>query len=422
MKLGLVPRILIAAVVLLIGMLAVSRIHLTPNALSIEVLAPEQADLYQVFYDLGRGFNETDSISTTIQAGKLRATVHLFGFPALQITSFRINPGARPGTIRIASITLQHEFHRLRVRLPLHRWSGEQLIADFTPLHHFRDFTLTDEGLALTSTGNDPYFAYHGEWQIALDSAANTSFRFLLFLYGCCLLFAGAIYGILPIILPLIVLLFHPVVRLIRALVHALFSKLHEQVFINMLMACAMLLTYMLIASRFLPEGINAVFVSRAWKYVLVLMVSGFLMFPGFVYVLKVKTFSYSKTLEKFKAQDVMVLLLPITPIVQYLILNQDILNITDSIIIIIFFVALAFVTSCIVPWLLSTVGSRAVLMSAGLSLTYVLMNMSALASSFQWHLAGNLVIQSGIFIFTAALFFFLYSLEGVSVTHTINP
>ena len=393
-------KLLIASVVLLLCLNLVYGINLTPNALSIEVerMQPEEEDLYQVYYNRGGGFNETDSIIATTRPDERQATIHFSGFPALQVKSLRIDPGKREAAIRIASITLQHEYRGLKMRVPLYQWTGEKLITDFTPLHHIRDWALTEQGLSLMSTGDDPYFVYRNNWQTILDSAAIIASRVSWLLYGCCLLFAAAIYGILSS---------RRVCRLIVT-----FVKAYERIFINLLIMFAMLLSYLLFASRFLPEGINSVFVSSIWMWVLVLLTVVFLMLLIFVSALKEKPFKKLKSLERFQAQDAILLMLPITPVVQYLILNQNTLKVTDFIIILIFFIGLAFIVSLVVPWLLSIAGSRTVLMSVGLSLTYVLLNMSALASNFNWHLAGDLPIQSSIFIVITAFLLFLYKLD----------
>jgi hypothetical protein len=391
-------RLLIAGVALLLGLFGVSRIHLIPNALSIEVMPPEQEDLYKVYYDLGAGFNETDSITTMVQPGERRQMIHFSGFPARNIKTFRIDPGMREGAVWIASITLQYEFRYLKIHIPLYRWTGERLLADFTPLHHIRDFALTEQGLALTSTGDDAHFAYRGQWQTILDSAAIAASRVSRFLYVLCMLCAAVIYGLLA---------FH---RVVRRLVS--FVRSHERFLINLSVTFAMLLLYLLIASHVLPEGINSTFASLLWKFVLISMTVGFYGLFFFGTVLKERPSSIRKTIERFQAQDLLLLFLPLTPIVQYLILNQNVLKITDSIIIMIFFTALTFISSLIVPWLLSIAGSRILLISAGLSLTFVLLNMSALAANFHWHLVGNPLIQLGIFIVTAAILFFLYTLN----------
>jgi len=398
MKLTRKHRFLIAIVALLLCMIGVSRLNLISNALSIEVIPSGEEDLYKAYYDIGVGFNEKDTIMVALRPGEKRSTILFSEFPARQIKSFRIDPGTREGAIRILAITLQHEFRSVNMRFPLYRWTGERLITDFTPLHHLRDFTLTEQGLSLTVTGDDPYFAYRGNWQTILDSTAIKASRISWFLYSCCLLFAVAIYGTLSF------------PRVVQRIVT--FIKSYERVLINLFAAFVMLLFYLLIASRFLPQGINSVFVSCAWQWALVLMAVVFFILFFFVYTQKEKPLRKWKTFETFQTQDVILLLLPITPVVQYIILNQNVLTVTDAIIILIFFVALAFLSSCLVPWLLSIAGSRTLLMSAGLSLTFILLNMSTLASNFNWHLVGNLAILSGIFIVTTALLFFLYSLN----------
>lgn len=391
-------KITIAGVVLIFGAIWVFRTNLIPNMISMEVeMAPStQEDFYRVYYDLGSGFNERDSVIVGIQPGEKRTTIHFPDFPALQIKSWRIDPGMKEGSVWIASITLKHELKELNIRIPLYKWTGEQLISDFIPLHHIRHFALKERGLLLISTGDDPFFIYRGHWQTVLDSATTRASHVRWFLFSCCLFFAAAIY---------VMLSFQHVVRLI-----ATFVQSHERVFIDLFIASVMLWSYLAVTSHFLQEGINAVFVSAAWEWTLTFMTVLLLMMLIFFFGLKRKPLRDLKPLGKFKAQEMILLLLPMTPVVQYLLLNKNVLNGEDTIIIVAFFAALAFLSSLIMPWLFSIAGNRTVLISAGLSLTFVILNMSALASHFRWHLSGTFPIQSGIFLVISVFLIFLLS------------
>lgn len=172
-----------------LGFILIYRVNLTPNAFSIEVVSPQQADTYQLFYDIGRGFNEVDSISAMLDLSAKTAVVHFFGFPAQEVKTFRIDPGTRPRQVVIKAIKAQHEFHRLGMRIPLYIWTGDALRKDFRPLHNIEALTLTDQGLALTATGDDPYFAFQGEMNDVHAHISGHILRIRVLLFA---LFAGS--------------------------------------------------------------------------------------------------------------------------------------------------------------------------------------------------------------------------------------
>jgi len=165
---------------------------------------------------------------------------------------------------------------------------------------------------------------------------------------------------------------------------------------------------YMLVATRFLPQGINWDFVARGWKRMLVLMALVFVAFLLLIYFKKDKTFSFQKRLESISIDEALLILFPLTPIVQYIILNKDILSSVDIAIIVLFFVSLIVIFAYMVPWALSIFASRQILTVVALSFLFTIFNMSSIAKTFKWHLAGSLPVQAGILLGTIIILLFL--------------
>lgn len=181
-----------------------------------------------------------------------------------------------------------------------------------------------------------------------------------------------------------------------------------EQFCINILVSCGMIFTYMLIAMCLLPEGVNLNFAARGWKRLLVLMALVFISFLLLIYFKKDKTFSFQKRLESISIDEALLILFPLTPIVQYIILNKDILSSVDIAIIVLFFVSLIVIFAYIVPWALSIFASRQVLTVVALSFLFTIFDMSSIARAFKWYLAGNLALQAGILLGTIIILLFL--------------
>ena len=183
--------------------------------------------------------------------------------------------------------------------------------------------------------------------------------------------------------------------------------------FNNVVTALIMLLIYMFIASIFLPFGINFLFTFQAMTWVLSLIALSFIIFiltiifskeKPLEYLTKDKSLFSIKKIERLEPKDFVLLLLPMTPIFQYLILNNDILSIIDYVIIISFFSIIVIVFAYIVPWTLSIIASRKVLTLVSLSFLFVIFNMPMLSESSNWYHQASLFVQLSVLVITVGL------------------
>ena len=188
-------------------------------------------------------------------------------------------------------------------------------------------------------------------------------------------------------------------------------------IFIKSIIALATLCSYMLcfyilFSYEFFPKGINYQFVRKSWMLLLMLM--GLLAFVFFIYsYLARKTdFKYTNSAEGFYGKDLLLSMLPMTPIVQYIILNQDILSSFDSIMLFAVFFVVSFIISFLVPMVLGIIGSRTIIMIVGLSFSFLLYNMASLASEFSWHKSGSIAMQILILVIIFVILLYIYSLN----------
>jgi len=148
------------AIILIVSIIA--RSVTIPNALEIDVQSPPQNDIYQIFLDTGRGFNQEESMFAGITASTGTVTVTFTNVPFQDLKNLRIDPGIKAGNISIQSITLLHQSRMLKLRVPLLRWTGDSLLNNFTPMHHISDFSMSDSMLLMTAIGDDPQFTIKG--------------------------------------------------------------------------------------------------------------------------------------------------------------------------------------------------------------------------------------------------------------------
>ena len=100
------------------------------------------------------------------------------------------------------------------------------------------------------------------------------------------------------------------------------------QVLVPLVILTLYLVSFSYFLSWLLPEyryNVNAYFVTRAWKYLLLLAAGSYLVFLALFKIAKGNGFSFDNTIQKPCFGDVFLILLPLTPVAQYIINNQDI-------------------------------------------------------------------------------------------------
>lgn len=167
-----------------------------------------------------------------------------------------------------------------------------------------------------------------------------------------------------------------------------------------------------------LPSGVNFVFLSRFWKYLLVLAAVIYLIFYISIKKKRGDEFVFKKSIENISAGDILLVLLPLTPVVQYILRNQDILPIKDSLAVFAFFVFLSSLYVYVIPTLLGIVSSIPTMMLSGLAFVFTITSMSLLSQYFSWYENGNLIIQALFFTGTFLVIWLLYHSSNKRILH----
>ncbi|MCX6070933.1 MAG: hypothetical protein NTU91_08765 [Chloroflexi bacterium] len=155
---------------------------------------------------------------------------------------------------------------------------------------------------------------------------------------------------------------------------------------------------YFVSSSMLLPAGVNKVFVTRSAKYsvpiAILLCIALFAVFGS----RRIRQQLSRTSREELSAGDLILLLLPLAPVVQYILNNNDILSRLDSILVFCFFALLASLPIIVVPMLLRSTGSARLVMYLGVALAFSITNMASLSKQFAWHEWGSLKIQLPVF------------------------
>lgn len=164
---------------------------------------------------------------------------------------------------------------------------------------------------------------------------------------------------------------------------------------------------FSLLSARFSLDGVNVVFVNRMWRYLLILVCIFSLVFSlifiYFVKIRKIKDFQIIHRREKISISDLLLLLLPLTPVVQYIFTNLEILSLTEALTVLTFFAFFSALFIIVIPLVLGNFGSTRTMMALGLALVFTITNMASLTNQFNWLGVGSIKIQGlffgGVFI-----------------------
>ena len=184
---------------------------------------------------------------------------------------------------------------------------------------------------------------------------------------------------------------------MITSNLNKLLKLINKQSILEILFSLILFYVYLYVVENFFPSGINQIFASRMQTVIYYVSIT-FLLFLFSIFVFK-SVFKnaapyHFRELENVKNSDFLLLLLPLSPILQYIVLNQDTLSIYGNLyVLIISLVILTFIV-IFIPVLLSIFVSRILLMSVGLSLSFLLIYVPILAFDYLWHQIGPLKIQ----------------------------
>ncbi len=160
------------------------------------------------------------------------------------------------------------------------------------------------------------------------------------------------------------------------------------------------LLLYTVIASFLLPHGINSTFASLLKDILIIFVIIGAFAYPAFLK--RSGRFSFVKGSERLKIPDFIFLLIPLTPIMQYIFLNQKDLSIKDSILAFMFFALISAVFCIGIPVLFSAFASKIILITVSSGFLYIIFNMTALSAGNKWVGGrGQFEIQLAVLLIT---------------------
>jgi hypothetical protein len=170
------------------------------------------------------------------------------------------------------------------------------------------------------------------------------------------------------------------------------------------------------LAALSLQTSVNFAFVSRSWNYLLLLAIGGVVIFLAIIIVGKGRKLTFKKSGESLSKREFIFLLLPLTPVAQYIINNHEILSPLGSLSVLLLFGLLSSLYVLAIPALLGFLGSRRVLIPLGLAFSFTIASMALLTDRFNWLENGSLVIQWPFFWVAFLIIWILYGLKDKTI------
>ena len=194
--------------------------------------------------------------------------------------------------------------------------------------------------------------------------------------------------------------------------------KINTQYLLNLSISGLFIILSITILQFTLPDGLITKFLLLGNK--LMIFISLFLIFLFMVSWLFDQNFKFKKKFQFPKPQDFFLLLLPTSPVIDYLIINNEYLNFSG--IIYLTFTILAFIIffSFVFPILFSYLASFEMLMFAGLALSFIILNFAKIS---KYHIPGETIlnfnlITQGLYIFILFLILYLLYLFNKKIAY----
>ncbi len=159
----------------------------------------------------------------------------------------------------------------------------------------------------------------------------------------------------------------------------------------HILIPLTTLLFLLLLTAWLFPPGVNQNFATRTVRYLAPLLI------PACLTFLALKVFQKNEPTqpdeESISVRDLLLLLLPLTPVVQYLLNNTSLLSWRDALLVLGLFLLISSFPVLILPLLFRKMAASRSVMVVGVAFTFLIANMASLSSHFTWHTTGSLKV-----------------------------
>ena len=193
-------------------------------------------------------------------------------------------------------------------------------------------------------------------------------------------------------------------------------EKILYAVIVPLVGLCLYCAGFLVVSQFFVPRDVNYYFTVNLMLFLGVILVGFTILFTAVVLKKKtlLKDFSFHYAVKNAGFGNFGLVLLPMLPIVQYIINNQEILSFVNSAVILTVFLLLSMVLVSLLPILLGRTDSASGLAILGSTFTFTINSMALLSKTFFWYEKGVFLIQLMVFI-AVLVFCLLFSAKKFS-------
>ncbi len=184
-------------------------------------------------------------------------------------------------------------------------------------------------------------------------------------------------------------------------------NRLGFDILIQLSVATLFFFAYSMLLPFVLPRGITSLFFENVVKHYWPVLWSAALFILTCLFLRKLEL--RRERSGWLKRSDFVLVLLPMGSIIQYLILNIDILDAPNTLLILLFSLGFTLLFCYLIPMVYPNNDTREMLMLLGISVVFIIFNMPSLAGRFSWHRSGEFYIQFMVFL---SVFFLLFLLH----------
>lgn len=187
--------------------------------------------------------------------------------------------------------------------------------------------------------------------------------------------------------------------------VKTLKALFNPMMLLQITMGSALFVGYTYLGKKILPaEGLNQLFLIRILPYTVLATIALVILFILSTWILGKGSFTFHKEHESFDWKDLFLIALPLTPIIQYIVANQDILSTSDSLRVFGYFALISAGCIMLIPWILSTVVAKNVSTTVTMAYLFLIFNMASFG-----RVTPKLKIILIIAAIAVAIFFILF-------------
>ncbi len=182
--------------------------------------------------------------------------------------------------------------------------------------------------------------------------------------------------------------------------------KNYTQFLLDLLVAGILTLLSMMLLSFIIPEGVTTKFLLRGSKIVgLVSLILGVIFLVFWIFN---KNFKFKKKIELPNLKDLILLALPMSPVLDFAIINIEYLDQISFLYLIIITLIFTLNFSFILPILFSYFASFKILMISGIALSFTILTMAKITNNQTNHIFNSQFLTQGIYLIISFLILYL--------------